>query len=499
MAEQPSARRGSTETSAFGVGRREAHDSSAFYARFTPPIVSDDTSIGERPVLPSPCLVGDARSMDELPDGCVALVVTSPPYFVGKEYEVEALRGARSAGEAPPHGEVPTTYFDYLELLHDVFAECARVLEPGGRIAVNVANLGRKPYRSLSADVIGILEGLGLLLRGEIIWQKGRSSSGSCAWGSFRSPANPVLRDVSERVIIASKGRFDRAHNQTERRRRGLPNLATITNDEFVDTTRDIWEIDAESARRVRHPAPFPVELPLKLIDLYTYVDDLVLDPFLGSGSTVVAATLASRRAVGYDLDPSYVALAQSRLAEVVPRPLPDGSITVDPPSDRAPAHARSQSLAMARGKKVLDVASELLAETGFTVAAAAPKLSKAGVAFDLLAAAPSGRRYYVDVAGAFTTVKPGMQRSDVWWRVLGRSHVFRAARSSGLVDPGARLLVLTPARPKPGGDGDRALRAVGSDAVFDVIELFDEAGRDRLVCYADTDPDGPGAGFWGS
>src|SRR5690606_34187835 len=123
-------------------------------------------------------------------DKSVALVVTSPPYFVGKEYEDEVIRAAL---EREPIGEVPGTYREYLQLLHDVFAECVRVLEPGGRIAVNVANLGRKPYRSLSSDVIRILEDLGLLLRGEVIWQKGKTTSASCAWGSFRSPANPVL------------------------------------------------------------------------------------------------------------------------------------------------------------------------------------------------------------------------------------------------------------------------------------------------------------------
>ena len=95
-------------------------------------------------------------------------------------------------------------------MLRDVFAECRRVLEPGGRIAVNVANLGRKPYRSLSADVISILQDdLGMLLRGEVVWQKGKTSSGSCAWGSFAKAGNPVLRDITERVVIASKGRFD--------------------------------------------------------------------------------------------------------------------------------------------------------------------------------------------------------------------------------------------------------------------------------------------------
>ena len=134
-------------------------------------------------------LHADARDMSQLADNSVALVVTSPPYFVGKEYEMALGEGA-----------VPATYLAYLKLLRDVFAECARVLEPGGRIAVNIANLGRKPYRSLSADVTRILQDeLKLLLRGEVLWRKAAGASGSCAWGSFQSAANPVLRDTTER------------------------------------------------------------------------------------------------------------------------------------------------------------------------------------------------------------------------------------------------------------------------------------------------------------
>src|SRR5205085_990623 len=133
-------------------------------------------------------------------------------------------------------------------------------LEPGGRIAVNVANLGRKPYRSLSADVIHILQDqLGLLLRGELIWQKGEGASGSCAWGSFRSAANPVLRDITERVIIASKGRFDRARSVKLRAAEGLPFQSTLMTEDFMALTLDLWEIPPERAKRVGHPAPFPV------------------------------------------------------------------------------------------------------------------------------------------------------------------------------------------------------------------------------------------------
>mgnify|MGYP000704624637 CR=1 FL=1 len=299
-------RRGATSTTAFGVGRRENHDSSSFYSRFTAPVLSDDDVVVEAPDLGDGCLNGDARDMHQLPDSSVALVVTSPPYFVGKDYELEMERDG-----------VPTSYLEYLEMLRDVFAECVRVLEPGGRIAVNVANLGRKPYRSLSADVIRILQDeLGLLLRGEVVWQKAEGATGSVAWGSFRRAANPVLRDMTERVVIASKGRFDRARTAAQRQSDGLPSESTITTDEFMEATLDVWRIDAEQASRVGHPAPFPVELPRRLIDLYTYRDDMVLDPFLGSGTTLVAAQRAGRRGVGYDLDPAYVTLAKQRLED---------------------------------------------------------------------------------------------------------------------------------------------------------------------------------------
>ena len=165
-----------TATSNFGVSRREAHDSAAFYARFEAPEILADATVAQPRSFVDPFVCGDARKMDELDDGSVALVVTSPPYFAGKRYEEELDREG-----------IPSSYLEYLDLLRDVFAECKRKLEPGGRIAVNVANLGRKPYRSLSADVIKILQDdLRLLLRGEVIWQKSEGASGSCAWGSFR-------------------------------------------------------------------------------------------------------------------------------------------------------------------------------------------------------------------------------------------------------------------------------------------------------------------------
>lgn len=303
-------RRLATATSDFGSGKRESHDSGPFYARFTPPVVSADERV-ERPVLVDRLFCADARTMtdEQVRDRSVALLVTSPPYFTGKEYESDMAAG-----------HVPASYVEYLEMLHDVLAIGLAKLEPGGRMAVNVANLGRKPYRSLSADVISILQDdLGMLLRGEIIWQKARGAGGSCAWGSYRSPQNPVLRDVTERVIVASKGRFDRAIKRPHREQVGLPHEATIDTDDFLQGTIDVWEMPSASATRVGHPAPFPLDLPRRLIELYTYKADLVLDPFIGSGTTAVAAVEAGRHYVGFDTEPAYVEMAEARIAEARP------------------------------------------------------------------------------------------------------------------------------------------------------------------------------------
>jgi modification methylase len=298
-----------TSTSNFGVSRRENHDARPFYERFPVPKVSADERV-ESCSAANSLFVGDSRHMKQVATNSVALVVTSPPYHNGKLYEEEL--GA---------GHVPSTYVEYLKQLTEVFAECQRVLEPGGRIAVNVANLGRKPYRSLSADVIRILEEeLGFLLRAEIIWQKGAGASGSCAWGSFMKPSNPVLRDVTERIVVASKGRFDRAPDVKTRKRTGLPHEPTIAKDDFMSWTLDVWHMPAESATRVGHPAPFPIELPRRLIELYTYENDVVLDPYMGSGSTALACVETERRYVGYDTDDSYVDLSRKRVQDAQTR-----------------------------------------------------------------------------------------------------------------------------------------------------------------------------------
>ena len=426
-----------TRTTNFGVGKRESHDASDFYARFTPPTLSADATLGDPSSVPTGCLLGDARDLRAIPDATVALVVTSPPYFAGKAYE-----------EALGEGGVPGSYLEFLAMLRDVFAECVRVLEPGGRIAVNVANLGRKPYRSLAADVVAILQDdLGLLLRGEVVWAKAEGASGSCAWGSFKSPANPVLRDVTERVVIASKGRFDRAATAAQRRKDGRPAVATATNDEFLDATLDVWRLAPESAKRVSHPAPFPVELPERLIHLFTYEGDVVLDPFCGSGTTLVAAARTGRRGVGFDTDPTYVAIANERASGDEARPLDD-----DDPYRRA----------LAGGKAISALAESVLAEAGFAFEGRGVRLKGTGIAADLVVRDANGVRWYVDVVGGFTVAAGGLSRMDAVFRALGRGTLLEAAGH------GPRLL-LTSHLPAPGTEADVALRA-GAPKLFEAV-----------------------------
>jgi site-specific DNA-methyltransferase (adenine-specific) len=460
----PPRRRSATSTSNFGVGRRESHVADAFYARFEAPELSADEHV--TPHAPGvTCVCGDARHMSAVADDSVALVVTSPPYFAGKQYEEELDREG-----------VPGSYIEYLELLRDVFADCKRVLEPGGRIAVNVANLGRKPYRSLSADVMSILQDdLHLLPRGEIIWQKGEGANGSCAWGSFRSAANPVLRDVTERVLVASKGRFGRARSPKERRRDGLPSESTIGADDFMALTLDVWDVPPESAARVQHPAPFPVELPQKLMELYTYRDDLVVDPFCGSGTTLVAAARCGRDAVGYDLDPDYVEIALARLAGDEAVPVGAGA---------------GVGAGVADGTAVMTVAREAIEAAGFRDVRANPRLRGLGMAVSFSAIGAGGRTWYFDVAGANSSYRGGMSKSETVWRTLGRAHVMAA----GSVGP---FVVLTTQLPRAGTEADRALRAPGPGGIYDVIDLSSDGNSARLATYAKSRGGAPLPGFW--
>lgn len=471
-------KRNPTSTSNFGVGRRESHDATAFYSRFTVPSVSDDEYVADPEARKiDEIFCADSRNMTQVADASVALVVTSPPYFAGKEYE-----------EALGEGHIPGTYVDYLDMLTDVFAECVRKLEPGGRIAVNVANLGRKPYRSLSADVIAILQDrLSLLLRGELIWQKAFAAGGSCAWGSFQSASNPVLRDLTERVIVASKGRFDRALPRRDRQARDLPHRDSLLRDEFMEVTTDLWEFPPESATHVGHPAPFPVELPLRLIELFTYYDDLVLDPFIGSGTTAVAAAKSGRHFAGYDTDNDYVEAARKRVERALAEfqkqreargqahwyfPETVGAVMSDDDS--------FQSRAVKQGRRAREIALAILQDNDFTDIVENRKFGN-GVEVNFVAKDKKGRRWFFDVTGAFTSRRAGLRRTDSVWKALGKASALKASPKVG----NHRLIFLTTHLPPRGSAGDRALRTTRGDVYWDAIEMFSQEGQERLRAYA--------------
>lgn len=291
-----------TRTSTFGVSGREGHDSTDFYGRSLyaqqlpalhvdcPDLVPVSRSVAEAPLSTwaDQVYAHTATEMKHVPDGTVGLAFTSPPYNAGKDFDQDL------------------SLQDYFRLLGGVAAEVFRTLKPGGRYLVNIANLGRKPYVPMTAYLYAIHLAAGFLPAGEIVWRKGKGANGSCAWGSWRSAKAPRLRDVHESILVFVKGRFDRPDKG--------PN--DISAAEFMAGTLSVWDVAPESARRVGHPAPFPVELAARVIKLFSYQGDVVMDPFNGSGTTCVAAVENGRHYVGYDISPEYCELARSRISK---------------------------------------------------------------------------------------------------------------------------------------------------------------------------------------
>ena len=229
-----------------------------------------------------------AEKMDDLIDNCVSLTVTSPPYNVGK------LSDNNLSDEG------------YWKLMRQCFKEVYRVTESGGRLVLNVANLGRKPYIPFSNMFTDLMLDLGFLMRGEIIWQKSKGANANFAWGSWLSASNPVIRDIHEYCLVFSK----------EGMSKGSKGKSTIEKDEFMESTLSIWNINPARAKKIGHPAPFPVELAERFINLYSYEKDLILDPFIGSGTTALAASKLKRSYIGYEVNAEYCKLAEKRLAE---------------------------------------------------------------------------------------------------------------------------------------------------------------------------------------
>lgn len=287
-----------TQTSDFGVSARINHDSSRFYNSKMYQKINGNSNgqkehfEEEKQILQqflNKIICSSSENMKELPDSSIHLMITSPPYNVGKEYDKDL------------------SLEEYLTLLRNVFKEVKRVLVTGGRVCINVANLGRKPYLPLHSAIIQIMTELRFLMRGEIIWDKSASAGTSTAWGSWKSAKNPTLRDVHEYILIFSKDNYSRSNKKKD----------SISKEEFMEFTKSIWTFPAISARKIGHPAPFPEELPRRLIELYSFEGDVILDPFIGSGQTAIASIKAKRNYVGYDIDKSYCELAEKRIKEI--------------------------------------------------------------------------------------------------------------------------------------------------------------------------------------
>jgi len=321
-------RKEGTKTSSFGTPGRINHDSSRFYnSRLYAGLTSQDDKHSiyvENAIDPkniNKIFCKSSEHMDELPDCSVHLMVTSPPYNVGKDYD-ENL-----------------SLEQYRELLRNIFKETYRVLVPGGRACINIANLGRKPYIPLHSSIIQDMQDMKFLMRGEIIWDKDSSASPSTAWGTWLEANNPVLRDIHEYILIFCKDTFTR--------RNPFKRKSTISKKEFLSYTKSVWLFAAERAKKVGHPAPFPIELPYRLIQLYTFEGEVILDPFVGSGSACIAAYKTNRKYIGYDIDEKYCKLAEYRIAEYSQKQiklLPDSIFVAD--------HRNKQSVRPINDKK---------------------------------------------------------------------------------------------------------------------------------------------------
>ena len=285
-----------TKTSSFGTKGRVAHDSSKFYnSKLYKEIKNNNSDIivNEFPnELLNTIIASSCENMKDIPNNSLHLMITSPPYNVSKEYDNDLSLN------------------EYLSLLKNCFTETYRVLVDGGRACINIANIGRKPYIPLSDYVSKIMIEIGFNMRGEIIWNKSAGAGISTAWGSFQSASNPILRDVHEYILIFSKGNYKRERDKEEKELR----KDNITKEEFIEWTKSVWTMNTESAKRIGHPAPFPEELPNRLIKLFSFTNDIVIDPFMGSGTTAIAAIKNNRNFVGYEINKEYINLANNRI-----------------------------------------------------------------------------------------------------------------------------------------------------------------------------------------
>ena len=236
----------------------------------------------------------DVLTTKKLKSGSVDLIVTSPPYNVDIRY------GNHDDGGS---------YEEYLSFSKRWMSRCHRWLADSGRFCLNIPlDKNKGGQQSVGADLTAIAKAVSFKYHTTIVWNEGNISRRT-AWGSWMSPSAPYVIAPVELIVVLYKGDWKRppAGRKTD-----------ITRQEFMDWTNGLWTFSGESKKKVNHPAPFPVELPLRCMKLFSYVDDVVLDPFMGSGSTIVAASRCDRRAIGIDRDKEYCGIALERIRKEV-------------------------------------------------------------------------------------------------------------------------------------------------------------------------------------
>lgn len=226
-----------------------------------------------------------------IPDDSIDLIVTSPPYNVGIQYN--------------SHDDT-ISYDEYLRWTEKWLRKAFQLIKPDGRMCLNVPlDKNKGGQQSVYADITAIAKKVGWKYHSTIIWNEGNISRRT-AWGSWLSASAPYVIAPVETIIILYKETW-------KKKKKGK---SDITKEEFIEWTNGLWTFSGESKKKIGHPAPFPIELPKRCIKLFSYVGDTVLDPFLGSGSTVIAAYKLNRQAIGVEIDEKYFKLAIERVSK---------------------------------------------------------------------------------------------------------------------------------------------------------------------------------------
>ena len=235
-------------------------------------------------------LYADTLTTRLIADESIDLIVTSPPYNLDIDY--------KSCNDAQP-------YNDYLKFTQAWLKRCLKWLKTDGRMCLNIPlDKNKGGHQSIGPDIIEIAKKVGFKYHSTIIWNEGNISKSS-AWGSWMSASCPYVIAPVELIVLLYKGEWKKTRGSKK---------SDITRNEFISWTNGVWSFKGESKRKIGHPTPFPVELPKRCIKLFSYVGDTVLDPFMGSGTTVVAAKQNNRHGIGIDFEIDYCQLAMERI-----------------------------------------------------------------------------------------------------------------------------------------------------------------------------------------